>query len=292
LLPDVTATIECMANGGGVLGGVEDALAYLRHNKLNVDVWALDSGAGLKRGDVALRLRGAYRAFGPHVRALAGMLAAASGWTTAARELVEEAKPSPVIFRGAANVYPAMWAQLERAAVAGGCLGADAVWNRGLLARDVILLTGDTVRALGAFDELLPPDIPRLVWVDLFHDEADEAVRVALAMGDALGGIVLPVQASDAALTLNTVARVRSQLELAGFPRVKIFLDGDISLELLNACRTEHVALDGYFVGEQIGSAPPLSFAWELRERNAQPLGRRGQPQGTTPSLRLKRIAL
>lgn len=287
---DATVTIEFMAGEGGVFGGPEEALERVRD--LNVQAWALEPGAGLKRGDAAVRLRGAYPVLGPRANEVAGVLACASGWTTAARELVEEASPAPVIFRGAANVHPDLHIQLERAAVTGGCLGMDSVWIQGYLQRDMIMLTGDTVSALREFDKQLPPDVPRLTRVDLIYDEADEAVRVALAVGNTLGGIVLPAHEPGAAEILALVARVRGQLELAGFPRVKIFLDGTITVELLRALKSASILPDGYFVGEQIGAAPPLEFSIELRECNDKPVGRRGQVPGITPSLRLKRINL
>lgn len=285
---DMTVTIEFMVAASGLFGGPDEALGRVRD--LPVQAWALEPGASLKPGDAALRLRGAYRVLGPRLNAIAGILACTSGWTTAARELAEAAKPAPAIFRGASNVHPDLYPQLERAAVTGGCLGADAVWNRGLLARDVVLLTGDTVRALRAFDERLPPDVPRLTRGDLFHDEADEAVRAALALGNSLGGIVIPVETPNVADALARVTRVRAQLELAGFPRVEIFLDGRIPMELLHTVKSERIRIDGYFVGEQIGAAVPLAFSIELRESNDKPLGRRGQVPGITPSLRLKQM--
>lgn len=288
--PDVTATLEWVAEQKGVFGGPEEATAFLRAHEVRAQGWALESGASLKRGDVALRVRGAYRALGPHTNAIAGILAVAGGWTTAARALTEQAKPAPVIFRGATNVHPALRAQLERAAVAGGCLGADAVWNRGRLPQDAILLNGDTVRALRAWDAQLPRDIPRLTPVDVFYDETDEVVRVALAVGEVLGGIVLMARETDAAQTLDNFQRTRQQLGLAGFPRVKIFLDGAISVELLDAFQAARVLPDGFFVGEQIAAAPPLLFAVRVRECEDMPLIRRGESRGTTPSPRLKSL--
>jgi nicotinate phosphoribosyltransferase len=291
--PDLTVTLEFMAEQDGVLGGLAEVLAFLRALQPNaLQVWMLEPGARLQRGDVVLRVRGLFHQVGIRSRALAGILATTSGWTTAARALVEAAKPAPVLFRGATTVHPAVITQLEQAAVAGGCLGSTAEWNRGLMARELVLLMGDTVRALRALDAALPPEIPRLTYVDLFHDEADEAVRVALAFGNKLGGVVLRAETSDAELTLELARRVRAQLELAGFPRVKLFLDGTCTPHHIAWWKSEHAPLDGYFVGDQIGAAPPLPFAVELRESAEKPLGRRGQTPGTTPSLRLQRVNL
>jgi len=283
-LPDVTVIIEFVSQAKGVFGGSAEILARL--HELDVQSWALETGALLQHSDVALRLRGAYRTLSPQCDALAGLVATTSGWTGAAYELAHAAKPTPVIFCGAANAHPVLAAALNCAASAGGCLGADSEWQRGMLARDVILLDGDTTRAARAFDQALPPGLPRLAPIDLFHAEADQAVRVALALGDALTGVAFA--ARDATWTQETLQRVRAQLDLAGFPRVKIFLDGAVSAELVRALDSTRGMVDGYFVGAQIGGAPPLPLTVNVRACNDMPLTRRGQTYGAPPGLRLK----
>ena len=61
----------------------------------------------------------------------------------------------------------------------------------------LVLIFGDTVEAAEAFDRDLGPEVPRIVLVDTFRDEAEEALRVAHALGDRLYGIRLdtPVRA-------------------------------------------------------------------------------------------------
>jgi nicotinate phosphoribosyltransferase len=44
-----------------------------------------------------------------------------------------------------------------------------------------VLVLGDTVRAAEAFDRHVAPDVPRIVLVDTFKDEAEESLRVAEA---------------------------------------------------------------------------------------------------------------
>lgn len=290
--PNLNVTLEFMAEQDGVLGGRAQVVTFLRALSAEpFEIWLLESGAALKRGDVVMRLRGRFHLFGAHANAIAGVLASCSGWTTFARKLVEAAKPLPVIFRSARTAHAAVLEALERAAVEGGCLPAASEWNRGLAAREFVLLKQDTLRALRAFDATLPQHLPRLTYVDLFHAEADDAVRVALASRNKLNGVVLQMQSDDAAQTLERIKRVHSQLEYAGFPRVKIFLEGMVTPEQIEWFKTKHAPLDGYFVGDQIGAAPPLLFAIELREQDERPIGRRGQTPGVTTSLRLQRVA-
>ena len=181
---DLVTTIEFFSEQAGVLGGTDQVLAYLRALSLQtLQVSMLEAGAALQRGDLVLRLRGRYSEFGLHAPALSGILSAASGWATAARRLAEAANPEPVIFRGASNVHPALATELETVVMQNGCLGTTSEWLRGLASRQEILLSGDTVRCLKSLDVALPPELPRLTYVDLFHDEADEAGRAALALG-------------------------------------------------------------------------------------------------------------
>lgn len=55
----------------------------------------------------------------------------------------------------------------------------------------VILIMGDTVQVANIYDKVMPPDAPRIVLVDTFRDEAEEALMVAEALGDRLHGVRL-----------------------------------------------------------------------------------------------------
>ena len=61
----------------------------------------------------------------------------------------------------------------------------------GTMPHSLVLIFGDTVEAAVAFDRDLGPEVPRIVLVDTFKDEAEEALRVAHALGDRLYGIRL-----------------------------------------------------------------------------------------------------
>ena len=51
----------------------------------------------------------------------------------------------------------------------------------------LILVMGDTLEAAEAFDRSQGPEVPRIVLVDTFKDEAEESLRVARAMRERLG---------------------------------------------------------------------------------------------------------
>src|SRR4029078_11576711 len=62
----------------------------------------------------------------------------------------------------------------------------------------VLCTFGATVRAAQAFDRHIDPDVPRIVLVDTFKDEAEESLRVADELGDRLWGVRLDTPAQPA----------------------------------------------------------------------------------------------
>ncbi len=288
---DPLATIEFTPQREGILCGIPQIVTQLRVvTKHALQIWALEEGAALVRGEVALRVRGRFAEYADNINALTGVLAVSSGWATGARALAQAAQPIPVIVSPAQTLYPDTFTQFEYAAVTGGCVAFDSPWQRGLISRALILLMGDTVRAAHALDQSLPLDVPRLVYVDTYHDDADEAVRVALALGDKLSGVVMEHETERNIVSPDLLKRVRAQLDLAGFPRVKIFVGGDVTPDALELWKKEQAPADGYFAGETIAIAPPIPFRVELKESDSKPLARRGLTPGTTSNLRLKKV--
>lgn len=288
---NLQTTLEFYAGADGVLSGVDELLAFLVPlYKHRFQLWALDQGAPFARGEVILRLRGHFFQLVPHIQALTGILSASSGWATVARALVNAADPLPVVVSAARTRYPNLYVSLEAALVVGGCVGPDSPWQRGLIPRNLILLMEDTLRAAQAFDRTLPAEVPRMIRVGTYHDEADESVRVALALGDKLGGVVLETEPERNQVSSEQLTRVRDQLNLAGFPRVKIFVGGDVTPALVTAWKETQAPIDGLYAGDALAFAPPIPFTAELQERDGKPIARRGLVPGTTPNLRLKKI--
>ena len=73
---------------------------------------------------------------------------------------------------------------MDYASVVGGCIGVSTpagarlagLSPTGTMAHALILIFGDTVRAVEAFDRHVEPDVPRIALVDTFKDEAEESV--------------------------------------------------------------------------------------------------------------------
>ena len=170
-------------------------------------------------------------------RPFLGMLAQSTGWATAARECVEAAAPDPVISFGARHIHPDITDVLDYAAIVGGCVGASTpagarlagLAPTGTMPHSLVLIFGDTVEAALAFDRHIGPEVPRIVLVDTFKDEAEEALRVAHALGDRLYGVRLDTPSERGRVTADLVHEVRARLDQAGFTHVKIVVSGGLT---------------------------------------------------------------
>ena len=294
---DPVVTMEIFPSRDGILCGIREALTLLNQVlPSDAQVWSIDEGEMMQAKQVVLRIRARYSAFGLYETALLGMLASQSGWATAAHHIVQAAQPVPVISFGARHVHPNVSAQFEYAAITGGCAtaatpaGARLAGKKpsGTMPHAMILIFGDTVRAVEAFDKWMPPEVNRIALVDTFRDEAEEAVRVAKALGDRLWGVRLDTPSERGRVTPDLIKEVRARLDQAGFAHVKIFVSGGIDVERIELFKRVGAPVDGYGVGSAISAAPPIDFTGDLKEIDGKPIAKRGRIPGITPNPRLK----
>lgn len=287
-LTDTPVTAEVFSNRAGVLAGVEEALSLFRGRSVTVD--ALPEGTRVEAKTVVMRIRGPYRAFGLFETALLGALASSSGWATAAAEVVAAAWPVPVHSFGARHVHPAVAPVLDRAALIGGCTGASSIMGArqanqipsGTMPHALLLMVGDTVAAAQAYHATMPADAPRVVLVDTFRDEAEEAIRVAAALNGKLDAIRLDTPRERGGVTPDLVREIRARLTQAGYPEVGVFVSGGLNPE--RVALLKEAGATGFGVGSYIAAAPPLDFTMDLKEVAGQPRAKRGRIPGITES--------
>jgi nicotinate phosphoribosyltransferase len=285
-------TAEVFANHAGVLAGIDEALSLLE--PLDVTVEALDDGTQVHEKDVVMRISGRYGEFGLYETALLGILASSSGWASRAREIVDLAAPIPVISFGARHVHPAVASVMDRAALIGGAAGASSILGArqagetpsGTMPHALLLMVGDTVQAAEAYDGIMPPDAPRVVLVDTFKDEAEEALRVASALGSKLAAIRLDTPRERGGVTPGLVRELKARLAQAGYPDVGIFVSGGVTPERVLALKEAGVT--GFGVGSYIAAAPPLDMTMDLKMVDGQPVAKRGRIPGLTPGRALR----
>jgi nicotinate phosphoribosyltransferase len=250
--------------------------------------------------EVVLRIEARYRTFALYETAMLGMLSQSTGWATAARQCVEAAAPQPVISFGARHVHPEISDTLDYAAIIGGCVGASTpagarlagLSPTGTMPHSLVLIFGDTVKAAEAFDRHMPPEVPRIVLVDTFRDEAEESLRVAQALGDRLYGVRLDTPQERGRVTPDLVREVRARLDLEGYGHVRIIVSGGLNPERIRWFKQEGAPVDSYAVGSYIAGAKPIDFTGDLKEIDGVPIAKRGRIPGVTPSPRLRTVDL
>jgi nicotinate phosphoribosyltransferase len=302
---DPVVVMEMFSRQGGVLCGIDEAKILLSHALGEAPpeeavVEALADGDEFSPREVVLRIRARYRAFGLYETAILGMLAQSTAWATASRDCVNAAAPEPVISFGARHIHPDIADNLDYAAIVGGCVGASTpagarlagLRPTGTMPHSLVLIFGDTVAAAEAFDRDLEPDVPRIVLVDTFRDEAEEALRVAHALGDRLYGIRLDTPSERGRVTSDLVLEVRARLDQAGFQHVKIIVSGGLNPDRIRYFKEAGARVDSYAVGSYISGASPVDFTGDLKEIDGRAIAKRGRIPGLTPSPRLNRIDL
>jgi nicotinate phosphoribosyltransferase len=156
----------------------------------------------------------------------------------------------------------------------------------------LVLIFGDTVQAAEAFDRDLGADVPRIVLVDTFKDEAEEALRVAHALGDRLYGIRLDTPSERGRVTADLVTEVRARLDQEGYGHVKIVVSGGLNPERITYFKEQGAPVDSFAVGSYISGATPIDFTGDIKEIDGRPIAKRGRIPGRTESPRQRAVDL
>jgi len=302
---DPLVTMEVFARQEAILCGIDEAKNLIGHVLAAADpsetrVEALSDGDRIAPKEIVLRIRARYRRFGLYETAILGMMSQSTGWATAAREVVDAAAPDPVVSFGARHVHPDITDVLDYAAIVGGCVGASTpagarlagLSPTGTMPHSLVLIFGDTVQAAEAFDRDLDADVPRIVLVDTFKDEAEETLRVAHALGDRLYGIRLDTPAERGRVTADLVKEIRARLDQEGYGHVKITVSGGLNPERIAYFKEQQAPVDSFAVGSHISGARPIDFTGDIKEIDGRPIAKRGRIPGITESPRLQPVDL
>ena len=189
---------------------------------------------------------------------------------------------------------------MDYAWVVGGCIGASTpagarlagLRPTGTMPHALVLIFGDTVRAAEAFDRQIDPDVPRVILVDTFKDEAEESLRVAEALGDQLWGVRLDTPSERGRVTPELVKEVRTRLDLAGHADVKIVVSGGIDVDRIGVFKEANAPVDSFAVGSAISKASPIDFTGDLKEVDGRPVAKRGRIPGLSENPRLEPVDL
>ena len=290
-------SVEFSPTRSGVLCGIREVKALLQKvlPEGSREAWALEEGSTVAAGEVALRITAPYGSFGLYETAISGTLAHCTGWATASRECVTAANGIPVISVGARHVHPSVAGIMDYAALVGGCVSCStAVGARlggatptGAISPDVVLIMGDTLKAMQAFDKHMPPEVSRVSPVNIVKDESEESIGLARSLRQRIRGVILDASLTHYEVNPHTVKEVRARLDLAGHSHVEIFISGDMDGKRIREFVDAEAPVNAFEVGSYISGAPPCEFNADIHEVDGKPVAKRGRFPGLTPNSRL-----
>jgi nicotinate phosphoribosyltransferase len=294
---DSEVVAEVFANDYGVFAGLEEVLFLLKDKEVEIE--ALKEGEEFEPYEVVMRLSGRYSQFGYLETAILGILASSSNWATAARLCKNEAKDKIVLAFGARFVHPAVAPVMERAALIGGiddvsCVLGAKLYNKqpkGTMPHAFIIILNDTLEAAKIYDQFVEQDLPRIVLVDTFKDEVEEAIRIAKyfkEIGKSLYAIRLDTPKERGRVTPELVKEVRAKLNLEGFKDVKIVVSGGLDPERIRILN--QAGADIFGVGSYIATYNKIQMTMDLKMVDNKPITKRGRIPGKTYNPKLKQI--
>jgi nicotinate phosphoribosyltransferase len=267
----------------GVFSGRDEMLSLFSGREVDID--ALEEGTLFFPDEPVFTVGGPYGAFCEMETAMLGTVCQASGIATAASRMKHAAGGKQVLSFGARRMHPALSTLIDRNAFIGGVDGVSVLRSasflgetpQGTMPHALVLVFGDTVSAMRAFDATVDPAVPRVCLIDTLQDEKFEAVRVAEALGDRLSGVRLDTPGSRRGDFRKILQEVRWELDLRGFGHVRLFASGGLGEEDVGALRD---VADGFGVGTSLSNAPTLDYALDIVEVEGVPLAKRGKWSG------------
>jgi nicotinate phosphoribosyltransferase len=267
--------LQVSGKKAGYLSGIDESIAVL---KLCADDWSALSVQALVEGDIyddwetVLTIEGPYDTFIHLETIYLGLLSRRTTLCTNARQLVEAARPKPVMFFGARDDVYLTQSGDGYAAASGGIISfstdaqASLVGKKGVGTIPHALIAafkGDTVKATKAFVKHADPAIDLIALVDYDNDSVGTAIAVAKAMEGRLWGVRLDTAENmvdkslfsemgtfrPTGVNAQLVWNVRNALDAEGFGDVKIVVSGGFDAERIRGFEEDGVPVDVYGVG-------------------------------------------
>ena len=271
-----------------VLGGIDEAIAVLRlcSGELgpdgdwvdgwpSLDVRALHEGDEIGPMEPVLTIEGDYALFAHLETVYLGCLARRTLIMRNVREVVDAARGKPIFYFPARHDHWLVQTGDGWAAHVAGAIGvstdAQASWwgGRGIGTVPHGLIAaydGHTVEAARHFADRFHGEMNITVLVDFENDSAETGVAVADALGDRLWGVRLDTSENlvdeslleemgdfrPTGVNERLVEKVRSALDRAGHPGVRIVASGGFDAERIRAFEARGVPVDAYGVGSSL----------------------------------------
>ena len=234
-------------------------------------MYALPEGTVFGVGEPLMVIEGAYYEFAELETAVLGVLRHASSVATKAARVKLAAGGKPVLFFGLRAVHPAIAPSIDRAAYIGGVDGVAGIAAEkylgvkpvGTMPHALVIVFGDQKAAWRAFDEHVEENVPRIMLVDTFCDEREEALMAARLLGERLWGVRLDTPSSRRGNMRRIVEEVRWTLDLHGYKHVKIVVSGGLDEDSVRELRD---VADAFGVGTSIAFPPSIDISMDIVE--------------------------
>jgi nicotinate phosphoribosyltransferase len=274
----------------GILCGMEEEARLLEG--LPIDVYAMPEGSVFYHQDhrgvrePIMRIEGPYGEFCLYETPMLGLLCQASGVATRAARIRKAAGNKTIVAFGIRRMHPALAPMLDRAAYIGGfdgvssLIGAKTIGAEpmGTMPHALIIVFGNQVEAWKAFDEIMPPEVPRIALVDTYYDEKMEALMAADALEERLFGVRLDTPSSRKGNFAEIIREVRWELDIRGYRHVKILVSGGLDEDSVKALG--NAGADAFGVGTSVSNAPTIDFAMDIVEIDGKLCAKRGKMGG------------
>jgi len=298
LNPYVTYEIE--STNSGIVCGINQIIDLLDNvlPESDRELWALQEGNEISENEVVLRIKARFASFGLYETSLLGTLTSCSSWATAAHDCVIAASGIPVVSFASRSVHPSVAGQVDYSAYVGGCSAVSSLVGgkltqttpSGTMPHSLVLIMGETVRAALAFDRHMEKNVPRVVLIDTFKDEAEEAIQVGKAMKETLRGIRIETPIERGGITPNLVDEINKKLEGEQIMGCDIYVSGDMTPEDIKKFVDNESNVAGFAIDNYIARGSKINFRADIKEIEGKAIARRGRMPGMKISSRLDRV--
>lgn len=270
--------------GWGIFCGLSECLRLLDGIK-GLEVYSLPEGKVFSEKQPLMLVKGRYLDFGRYETAILGFLCHASGIATKAARVRSAAGGRLVYNFGARRAHPGITPMIERSAYIGGLdgvstfIGGEAIGIEpvGTMPHALILILGDTLKALNAFDDVIAKEVPRIALLDTYNDEKFEALNLAQNFKGRLYGLRFDTPGSRRGDLKAIIEEVQWELGTRGYKDIKFMVSGGLDEKDLKELNT---VVDAFGVGTSISNAKVLDFSMDIVKIDGKSVSKRGKSSG------------
>jgi nicotinate phosphoribosyltransferase len=315
-------TMQVFQKRESILGGIDEAIAILKlcsghaEGERWVEGWeqlvvhALHEGDRISPRETVMTIEGDYSLFAHLETVYLGVMARRSLVMSNVLEVVQAARGKQIFYFPARHDHWLVQTGDGWSAHVAGAIGvstdAQASWwgGRGIGTVPHGLIAaygGDTVSAATVFADRFHGEMNITVLVDFENDSVRTALEVAAALGPRLYGVRLDTSEDLVDRSLldemggfkptgvnpRLVEKVRTALDVAGFPQVRIVASGGFNAARIMEFESSDVPVDAYGVGSSLIRGQN-DFTADVVIVEGQPCAKVGRAYSPNP--RLERV--